>query len=353
MYLVPKLRAATAAFVAATLALALTVVAPQSLNTHADAQSIPGLISGVDVADHQRPGGTPINWKMAGTVGGQHFAFVKATEGTTYKNSFYEEDVKAAADAGLKVGAYHYARPAMDPIAQARHFADVINAGPAQQLPPVLDLEVDEGLGPTQLAAWTQIFLAELERATGKRPMLYTYRYFWYERMNNTNAFTSYPLWLAAYQNQPPRPVGGWDKLTFWQRSDSGRVAGIPATVDMNLFNGTGAQFGGFAAGNLRSAGGVLETFQAPDSDQLEVLEQNSTALVVAILALAAGALGASQVASEAAKFGFDIKDADNIAGLVQRLASQGELPVEDLRNMMIGDYQVGDLLILLDNAAH
>ena len=271
MYVAPRLRSATAAFVAATLALALTVFAPQSLSSHADAQSIPGLISGVDVADHQRPGGAPINWKMAGTVGGQHFAFVKATEGTTYKNSFYEEDVKAAADAGLKVGAYHYARPGMDPIAQARHFANVINAGPAQQLPPVLDLEVDEGLGPTQLAAWTQIFLTELERASGKRPMLYTYRYFWYERMNNTNAFTSYPLWLAAYQNQPPRPVGGWDKLTFWQRSDSGRVAGIPATVDMNLFNGTGAQFGGFAAGNLGSAGGVLETFQVPDSDQLEV----------------------------------------------------------------------------------
>ena len=32
-------------------------------------------------------------------------------------------------------------------------------------------------------------------------------------------------------------------------------------------------------------------------------------------------------------------------------LAGQGELPIEDLQRMMVGDYQIGDLLILLDNA--
>ena len=228
----------------------------------------------------------------------------------------------------------------------------MVNAGPATQLPPVLDLEVDEGLGPVQLAAWTQAFLSELEVRTGRRPMIYTYRYFWYERMNNTNAFTSYPLWLAAYQNQPPAPVGGWDKLSFWQRSESGRVVGINTPVDMNIFNGNAAQLGQFAAGDLRAGGGVLEAFQAPDSGELKVLEQDNTALVVAILALAAGGLGAQQLIDAARLAGFDPTDADNIAGLVRALAGQGELPIDDLRKMMIGNYQIGDLLILLDNAA-
>lgn len=352
MYLRSKLQGALAAVLAASMVLVAGIAAPNQSLHQAQAQTLPGLISGVDVAGHQRPGGAPINWKLAGTVGGQQFAFVKASEGTNWKNEFYDEDAREAAAAGLRVGAYHYARPASDPIAQARYFASVINAGPATQLPPVLDLEVDEGLNPLQLTAWTQIFLTELERATGKRPMVYTYRYFWYERMDNTNAFTSYPLWLAAYQNQPPRPVGGWDKLTFWQRSDSGRVAGINTPVDMNLFNGTGAQFGAFAAGNLNSAGGVLETFQVPDSGELQVLEQNSTALVVAILALAAGAFGANHLIDAAAQAGFDLRDAKNITALVEQLAQSGNLPVEDLRNMMVGDYQIGDLLILLDNAA-
>ena len=345
MQMTRRIRSAAAA---AAALLVATTVTPLG---EADAQSIPGVVSGVDVAGHQRPGGAAIDWRSVGMIGGQDFAFVKASEGEGWKNVFYDEDAKAAADAGLKVGAYHYARPAEDPVTQARYFASVVNQGPATQLPPVLDLEVDEGLGPVQLAAWTQRFLSEVEAQTGKRPMLYTYRYFWYERMNNTSAFTSYPLWLAAYQNQPPAPVGGWDKLSFWQRSDSGRVVGINTPVDMNIYNGTSGQLNQFAAGNLRAGGGVLEAFQAPDSGELKVLEQDSTKLVVAILALAAGGFGAQQLIDAARLAGFDITDANNIANLVKQLAAQGELPIDDLRNMMVGDYQVGDLLILLDNA--
>ena len=181
---------------------------------------------------------------------------------------------------------------------------------------------------------------------------MYTYRYFWYEHMNNTDAFTDYPLWLAAYQNQPPRPVGGWDKLSFWQRSDSGRVTGINTPVDMNLFNGTNSQLGQFAGGNYSAGGGVLEAFQAPDSDELRVLEQDNTKLVLAILALAGGAVGLSQLTEAADSAGFDATDANNIAGLVQQLANEGELPLDDLAKMVAGEYQIGDLLILLDNAA-
>ena len=344
-----RTRSVLAVVLAAALTMALTLVAP---TREADAQSIPGLVSGVDVANHQHPGRGPINWKSVGTLGGQDFAFVKATEGSDYVNPFYLEDAKAAREAGLEVGAYHYARPAGDPVAQARHFAETINSGPETSLPPVLDLEVEEGLSPTALIAWTRVFLLELERASGKKPMVYTYRYFWYERMSNTNAFTNYPLWLAAYQNQPPRPVGGWDKLSFWQRSDNGRVVGIDTPVDMNLYNGTKAQLGQFAAGNLNAGGGVLEKFQVQDSEELKVLEQDNTKLVAAILALAAGGFGAGQLIEAAKTAGFDPTDAKNITALVKMLAGEGELPVDDLRNMLLGNYQVGDLLILLDNAA-
>lgn len=338
-----SVRRMLAVVTAAALALAPTAVT---------AQTLPGLVSGVDVAGHQRPGGAPIDWRTVSGPGGQQFAFVKASEGTDWKNVFYDEDARTAAEAGMRVGAYHYARPASDPIAQARFFAGVVNAGPATQLPPALDLEVDEGLGPVALTAWTKIFLTEVERLTGKRPMLYTYRYFWYEHMNNTNAFTDYPLWLAAYQNQPPRPVGGWDKLSFWQRSESGRVPGIATPVDMNLYNGNAAQFGQFAAGNLRAGGGVLEAFQVPESGELKVLEQDNTALVLAILGLAAGALGMAELTKAADAAGFNITDAQNIAGLVQKLSNEGELPLDDLAKMVAGQYQIGDLLILLDNAA-
>lgn len=341
-------RRLSAAAVASTVAASLAVAVPAP---EAVAQTFPGLVSGVDVAGHQRPGGAAIDWKTVSGPGGQQFAFVKASEGEGWKNEYYDEDARTAAEAGMQVGAYHYARPAEDPITQARFFASVINDGPALSLPPVVDLEVDEGLGATQLSAWTQLFLNEVKARTGKTPMIYTYRYFWYERMDNTSAFTSYPLWLAAYQNQPPKPVGGWDKLSFWQRSESGHVLGINTPVDMNLYNGNSGQLAQFAAGDTKAGGGVLEKIQAPDSDELKVLEQDNTKLVLAILAMAAGALGVSQLADAADRAGFDETDARNIAGAVQKLAQQGELPVDDLKHMVAGRYQIGDLLILLDNA--
>ena len=341
-------RRLSAAAVASTVAASLAVAVPAP---EAVAQTFPGLVSGVDVAGHQRPGGAAIDWKTVSGPGGQQFAFVKASEGEGWKNEYYDEDARTAAEAGMQVGAYHYARPAEDPIAQARYFASVINDGPALSLPPVVDLEVDEGLGATQLSAWTQLFLNEVKARTGKTPMIYTYRYFWYEHMDNTSAFTSYPLWLAAYQNQPPKPVGGWDKLSFWQRSESGHVLGINTPVDMNLYNGNSGQLAQFAAGDTKAGGGVLEKIQAPDSDELKVLEQDNTKLVLAILAMAAGALGVSQLADAADRAGFDETDARNIAGAVQKLAQQGELPVDDLKHMVAGRYQIGDLLILLDNA--
>lgn len=349
MHVFRRPRSVLAAVMAPALALTLTVSAPAA---PADALPLPGLVSGVDVAGHQRPGGRAIDWKTVSGPGLQEFAFIKASEGEGWKNVFYEEDAREAADAGMSVGAYHYARPAEDPLQQARYFASVVNNGPALTLPPVLDLEVAEGKSPLQLAAWTKIFLAETERLTGKRPMLYTYRYFWYEHMDNTNAFTDYPLWLAAYQNQPPRPVGGWDKLTFWQRSESGRIPGIATPVDMNLYNGTTSQFNQFTAGNLTAGGGVLETFQVPESGELKVLEQDNTRLVLAILALAGGAFGVAELTKAADRAGFDITDARNIANLVQQLSVNNDLPLQDLAKMLSGTYQVGDLLILLDNAA-
>lgn len=327
--------------VATAVALALsTAVAPQASATS-------GIATGVDVANYQHPGAQGIDWNAVN--GSQDFAMVKATEGSTYINPFYEEDVRQALAAGLKVGAYHYARPAGDPLAQARHFAQQIKNAPGQNLPPVLDLEVAEGLSPVALQAWTRVFLVELERLTGKRPMIYTYRYFWSDHMGNTKQFAEYPLWLAAYQNHAPSPVGGWNKLAMWQRSDSGRVAGINTPVDMNLFNGDKGQLAGFAAGNLNAAGGKLNGLNVPAGADLGM---DATALVGAVLALAAGAVAAPAV-TEAAKNAGLGGGAEDFVRQVEKLAKEGEIPTADLKALALGDYTVGDLLLLLDNQAH
>ncbi|APT86647.1 glycoside hydrolase family 25 protein [Corynebacterium flavescens] len=314
------------------------------------AQAIePSSPRGIDVASHQHPGGAPINWGNA-KGDGQSFAFVKATEGTDYVNDYFVQDTLGAAAAGLKVGAYHYARPKMSAKTQAAHFASQLALVPGQTLPPVLDIEVAEGKSAAQLESWIQEFTSELKRLSGRTPMIYTYKFFWQGEMNNSQKFSDMPLWLAAYQAQAPGPVGAWDQLSFWQRTGSGRVNGVAGDVDLNLFNGTQAQLNSFSGGNNVNLGAVLT--ELVDAD-LPDLSSDSTPLIAAILALAAGIIAGPQLIETAEDSGLPADSAQKFAAFIEALQNAGALPTSELTDMAAGDYTVGDLTILLDNAAH
>ncbi|MGV0429301.1 glycoside hydrolase family 25 protein [Corynebacterium tuberculostearicum] len=329
---------------------AVVTVAALAVSGTAVAQAVSlGAPKGIDVAAHQHPGGTPIDWSKVRTDG-QSFAFVKATEGGDWVNPHYVEDIQAANAAGLKTGAYHYARPAGDAKTQAANFAAQIALAPDQTLPPALDIEVAEGKSAAQLEQWIEEFTSELKRLTGRTPMIYTYKYFWMGQMNNSQKFSDMPLWLAAYQDQAPEAVGGWNELSFWQRSGSGKVAGISTDVDMNLFNGSKQQLQSFSDGNYVDVGGALE--QLVVSDGLD-LSSDSTPLIGAILALAAGLIAIPQLADAAEKSGLDPQAAEGLAGFVKTLKDKDALPVEDLGDMAKGNFSVSDLAILLDNAGH
>lgn len=310
----------------------------------APASTVPGLASGVDVSRWQHPDGQAIAWDQVRTDG-QSFAVIKASEGASWTNDHLAEDAAQAGANGLQVGTYHYARPGEDPRAQAQHYAVQYNQVGNHSLPPVLDLEVAEGQSPEQLAGWTHEFMNELESLTGRTPMLYTYRYFWIEQMANSTEFANYPLWLAAYQPTAPQPVGGWDKVDMWQRSDSGRVAGIAGNVDLNVFNGDENQLNMFSAGQLEASGGKLEGLTVEEGVDLGA---DATVVVGAILALAAGLIAAPALVDAAEQ-----ANLDGLPAVVTDLIEQNNLPVEQLEEMANGNYTLGDLVMLLDNAEH
>ncbi|MGK8361283.1 glycoside hydrolase family 25 protein [Corynebacterium amycolatum] len=209
--------------------------------------------TGVDVSKWQRPGGVALKWDEV-AASGQKFAFIKATDGVEGDQKYFLEDSIAAAKAGLYVGSYHKAHPDRSAIAQADQYVEALQQRDKQistdkTLPPVLDIELDNGLNPTQLQKWTKDFLERVEEKTGETPMIYTYRWFWQHSMGNSTDFTDYPLWLAAYEGSAPTSLpGGWESMAFWQRSSTGRVDGIPTNVDEDVFNGTEAELQQLAA---------------------------------------------------------------------------------------------------------
>jgi GH25 family lysozyme M1 (1,4-beta-N-acetylmuramidase) len=199
---------------------------------------------GVDVSHWQ---GT-ISWSKVKAAGMQ-FAFMKATESTTYTDSQLATNWAGVQAVGMYRGAYHFARPRVGTAsAQAKYFVSKVGSFKgAGTLPPVLDLEASGGLGVTALRSWTASWLQTVEQLTGRTPIIYVSPAFWEHYLGNSTAFTRYPLWIAHYGVSTPRVPGGWPTWTFWQRTSSGTVSGISGNVDMNRFNGTTAQLASLA----------------------------------------------------------------------------------------------------------
>jgi GH25 family lysozyme M1 (1,4-beta-N-acetylmuramidase) len=241
----PRLARLITAAVAASLALVGTAAAD---------------VTGPDVSGWQHPSGASVDWSAV-RAAGHDFTFVKATEGSTFTNAYFAGDWADVAAAGLYRGAYHYARPttaAGSAAAQARFFAATIgDQSRPLTLPPTLDMEEAGGLTPAQLVAWTTSFLTTVKSLTGRRPIIYTYPYFWRTAMGGSTAFTSYPLWIASYGTAAP-PTLGWPSWTFWQYSATSTVRGIPGAgaIDVNRFNGSMSDLAALALTTAGPGGG-------------------------------------------------------------------------------------------------
>lgn len=210
--------------------------------------AVPALAAqGIDVSSWNHPGGAPIDWPRVRSAG-YSFAFVKADEGPQapggryYVNPYWATDWAAAGAAGMYRGAYHFARPKLPvstAVADARHFVSITGTmrGP-RDLPPVLDLEVSGGLRPADLNAWAAAWLAEVERLTGRRPIIYTGYYFWQDQMAATRQFADHRLWLAQYNGRsaPDKVPSAWGAWSFWQYTSTGSVPGMVGNVDLNRY---------------------------------------------------------------------------------------------------------------------
>lgn len=190
-----------------------------------------------------------IDWPKVRATG-QRFVFAKATEGDFHSDQTFGANWTGAKAAGLLRGAYHFFRANVDGKKQANRFIEYVkSANDLGELPPVLDLESHDGQRKEKIIERAKTWLDLVEAAFGKKPIIYSAQYFLQDYFSEAGGgppvwAKDYPLWLAQYPNNyseesKPFLPRGWFKWTFWQYSEKGRVNGINASVDMNLFNGT------------------------------------------------------------------------------------------------------------------
>jgi len=233
------------------------------------AVSGPGArISGVDISRWQHSI-LPIDFRQMARSG-VGFVFIKGSDGDLSDDeitrSYAITDSKAVKAAGIYAGYYHFARvprsnaratviaSAQKQAKQAQARLAELGGYDGQTLPYVLDIEsAPKTSTDASITLWTTTWLENMYQATGRRSIVYSYRYFLANKFLTDGATKSYlrkhALWLA-HPGNPGNPnlipgksdsgvgcyVSAWTLAdctalwSFWQYTSRGdrELYGIP-----------------------------------------------------------------------------------------------------------------------------
>jgi GH25 family lysozyme M1 (1,4-beta-N-acetylmuramidase) len=204
---------------------------------------------GMDVSGYQGN----VDWAGAWANGGR-FAYVKATEGTSYTSPSFAQQYNGSYNVGMIRGSYHFGLPDVSAGAtQADYF--IAHGGgwsaDGKTLPGTLDIEYNPygatcyGYTAAGMVNWIASFSNEYHARTGRYPTIYSTAGWWTQCTGNSAAFGSTnALWIARYNTTVGTLPAGWGFQTIWQYSDTGVFPG-----DQDQFNGALDRVQAYAAG--------------------------------------------------------------------------------------------------------
>jgi len=193
---------------------------------------------GIDVSSHQED----IDWKKV-AEDKVEFAMIRAVyrgygeEGKLVTDKKFEENITAAAEAGIHVGVYMFSQALNEK--ELDEEVELLLAsieGKNVTCPVVMDVELTEnGTGRAdRLTMEERTALAkrfcEQVKAAGYRPMLY-YNYETALLLLDTDQLEAYDVWYASYTTDFYYPY----YYSLWQYSNTGTVDGIEGNVDMDM----------------------------------------------------------------------------------------------------------------------
>ena len=179
------------------------------------------------------------------------FAYIKATQGTEYRDPEYRANMTACRAAGCYGGSYAFLRQYESGSDQALAFlADVGDL--RGQLVPALDVEAyltePWTLDAHETTAKVLAFIATVQQKTGRGMIVYVSPSFADEHLCGDGYVDSgheyklahYPLWVAHYNVSAPRVPAPWSSWLLWQHDEFGTVPGCPNAggVDLDWFAG-------------------------------------------------------------------------------------------------------------------
>lgn len=198
-------------------------------------------IRGIDVSAYQGN----INWSVLSEQGIK-FAFIKATEGSSFVDEKFNINYENANKTNLKIGAYHFFSYDSEGSTQADNFIKNVPKTD-DMLPPVIDIEFygDKYINIPDIEKTQkqlQIMLEKLEEHYEKKPIIYaTYKSY---NLYIANNFKDNYIWIRDVYFKPDlKDNREW---TFWQYTDKARLDGYSGKekrIDINVFNGNMDKF--------------------------------------------------------------------------------------------------------------
>nr|MBP7472757.1 glycosyl hydrolase [Prevotella sp.] len=184
---------------------------------------------GIDISHHQGK----IRWYKLTNTDKIKFIYVKATEGTSVVDPWYNNYVDSVKASAIPVGAYLFMSKRSPALQFANFSAHYSKSN--QDILPVIDVEDDgtSGWDSERIRKNLKILASLMEGCYGEKPIIYCSEKYYNDNLSPD--FDDYILWIAKYSSV--RPVLKGDACyTIWQFSRHGRVKGIYNRTDLNRF---------------------------------------------------------------------------------------------------------------------
>ena len=198
-------------------------------------------IKGIDVSSYQGE----IDWNVISS----HkisFAFIKATEGSSFVDKNFAYNFKEAQKTSLAVGAYHFFSYDSKGKTQAENFINTVVPFEGM-LPPVIDLEFygDKEKYPpdrAEVEKQLKIMINLLEEHYNQKPIIYATEKSY--ELYLSDGYEEYDIWI---RNVISKPKLSDDRAwSFWQFTNRDKLNGYKGKekyIDLNVFNGTAEEY--------------------------------------------------------------------------------------------------------------
>ena len=168
-------------------------------------------VPGIDVSRYQGV----VNWRAVADAGFK-FAVVRATLWDVKLDETFETNWNGARANGLLVSAYNVIKPDVPAAAQIDFFAQAL-IGHQWDLPPVLDIERDDKQTPLQITQCVRESLRLSAQRFGRKPIVYTAKWFWNKFVLPSSDWAQYDLWVASYGAAEIVLPDAWPTWKIWQ----------------------------------------------------------------------------------------------------------------------------------------